>query len=175
MEQEESKALENETKAGIATEDDGPLGAEEQPKAKTFTEDEVNDIVRKRLEKHSKSLYRKLGIEGEEGIEGLVSKAKGFDETSAKLAETEKTLAYVNKGIDQARYGDVEAYFKGKGIEFSEDALAKELETHPEWAKKGEVTQIIQNLGGGDGKKQEFDESAYASKLFGLKHGFVKK
>lgn len=119
---------------------------------KTFSQDEVNDIVRNRLEKSKKSLYTKYGVEDSDGLDELFGKAQSYGVLTERIEELRNTnaslteeLAFLKNNIDTSRYDDVRAYFKGKGLEFNADTLVTELATHPEWIKpevKSDTTTI---------------------------------
>lgn len=110
---------------------------------KTFTQDEVNEIVKKRLEKQASSQYKNYGVESAEELEGLLAKGREYQ----KLVEEIEQLKLTNKDliksslfnkfkIDEARFDDVETYFKGKELDITEDNLAQALTNHNEWVKK---------------------------------------
>ena len=172
-----------ETKPGEVAPETGAGDAETaKPEAgeasKTFTQANVDEIVGKRLERDRKAIYKKLGVEGSEGIDALVSKAASsdamkakLDEANARIAELSEKMAYLTLNVSPAREDDIRAHFKGKGIEFSEQALAEALKTHPEWLnKKGEETPktTIQTLGveHSGGKKPE-TEAEKRRRIFG--------
>ena len=119
---------------------------------KTFSQDEVNDIVRERLEKSKKSLYKKYGVEDSDGLDELFGKAQSYGVLTERIEELRQTnaslteeLSFLKNNIDPTRYDDVRAYFKGKGLEFNADTLVTEMATHPEWIKpevKNDTTTI---------------------------------
>ena len=45
-------------------------------------------------------------------------------------------LLFKKHNIDKRREEDIRIYFKGKELSFSEETLAEELVSHPEWCKK---------------------------------------
>lgn len=149
----------------------------------TFTQEQVNEIVRKRLERSDSKFFESYGVKDKNELDELVKKSKGYDELNTKYTEMsqsyegmktenltykEKILFFENNILNE-RQEDVKVYFKGKGIDFTDENLKKELETHPEWCKKEEVT-TIQTLGSDQGKgKQTPDEKEIAAKYFGFK------
>lgn len=116
---------------------------EPKVETKTFTQDEVNEIVKKRLDKHTNSTLKQYNLESLEELESLLTKGRDYQkvfEELEKLKATnreliEKDLFNSNK-IDENRFDDVRTYFKGKELELSAESLAQALTTHPEWVKK---------------------------------------
>ena len=87
-----------ETKPGEVAPETGAGDAEAaKPEAgeasKTFTQANVDEIVGKRLERDRKAIYKKLGVEDNEGIDALVSKAASSDAMKAKLDEANARIA----------------------------------------------------------------------------------
>lgn len=169
MQDEETKGAASEasegTEVGISPETTAgegeaakPEAAEAKEEAKTFTQEMVDDIVQKRLERERNAFYKKLGVESKDEIDILVGKAMyaedakaKLDEANAKLAAMSEKMAFITNNVNPAREDDIRAHFKGKGIEFSEEALSSELATHPEWLNVKEADQspktTIQSLG----------------------------
>lgn len=93
--------------------------AKPQADERRFSQDEVNKIVQDRLAK----AQRKNDDELLKRLEALEAENK-----------TIKTDAALTKaGISPDKKEDVIFYMKGKGVEISEETLAKELEKHPHW------------------------------------------
>jgi hypothetical protein len=133
-----------------ATEAGQEPAVESQPKqetvAKTFTQEQVNKIMRSRLERDRLSFFNRYGVKDRDGLDSLIGKAQSYDvmkerydAQKTRIAELEERLAFMSNGIDPTREDDIRAYFKGKGLEFNEEALVNELETHPEWKKVVQV------------------------------------
>lgn len=150
---------------------------QQQPQEDLFTQDQVNDFVRSRLNK----FYNRYGVDGSKGLDELVGKAQSYSvmEERYKAMEEEKRglmekIAFMENNINPNRYEDVRAYFKGKEIEFNNDSLVNELATHPEWLNQAETREpmtTIKTLGSDTStvpvnRPNEKDEVA---KLFGLK------
>ena len=126
---------------------------------KTFTQEQVNEIVRERLER----TYKGYGANSKEELDALFESSK----------KNGKELAFLKNNVNPSREGDIDAYFKGKGIDFNGENLAKELSTHPEWlnqAKAEEERTTIKVLGS-DGRTPipQASEKDEAAKLFGFK------
>ena len=181
MENEEIKEQEN---VETATTDVGETQTENkenekeplEEKGKTFTQDQVNDFVRNRINK----VYARYGVEDSKGLDDLINKSRSYEvmeERYSKMQdhnrELEEKIAFMTNNINPSRYDDVRAYFKGKSLEFTNDALVNELQTHPEWlnvVKTETPKTTIQSLGGDNiHYKPPKDEKAEAFKLFGLK------
>lgn len=111
-------------------------------KPKTFTQEQVNQIMRSRLERDRLSFLNRYGVKDRDGLDSLIGKAQSYDimkeryiASKTKISELEERLAFMSNGINPDREDDIRAYFKGKGLEFNEEALINALETHPEWRK----------------------------------------
>ena len=65
----------------------------EQPKVNSFTEDDVNNIVKQRLAKERASIYKKLDVEDlETAIEAVASQKKAEEQTKIQKGEFEQIL-----------------------------------------------------------------------------------
>ena len=110
--------------------------------AKTFTQKQVSEMIKARLDRNSKSFFNRYGVKDRGELDGLIGKAQSYEVMKERysalkdeISSLKERLAFLNNGISPEREEDVRAYFKGKGLDFSEETLAKELETHPEWRK----------------------------------------
>ena len=126
------------------TENEKPKVAEVQPK--TFTQEQVNKIMRSRLERDRNALLTRYGVKDRDGLDSLIGKAQSYDIMKERYEAKEnenyqlkERLAFMSNNINPDREDDIRAYFKGKGLEFNEETLVNELETHPEWRKVVEV------------------------------------
>lgn len=113
---------------------------------KSFTQEMVDEIVRNRLERDRKATYKRYGVEDKEGLDSLIGKSQAYDVMKERFekikgenASLHEKMAFVTNNINPSREDDIRAYFKGKGLEFNEESLVKELETHPEWRNVAEV------------------------------------
>ena len=165
-----------------------PADAPEQPnggnpEARTFTQEEVNEIVRERLERKAKAIYSKYGVEDETGFDDVFAKAQAYaemkeryDSIGAELEAARNEIAsYKEKailstnGILEDKADDVRTYFKGKGIELSDEALKTVLATHPEWVSAPKVAKP-QPIGAPEPNPQKGEtERERAEHMFGLK------
>ena len=161
---------------GVATNDVD----ETKNEVHTFTQEQVNEIVRKRLEKADNKFYSRYGVSKKEELDELVGKAQSYDVMKERydgLVSSNKNLTeeltFLKNNINPERYEDVKAYFKGKDLEFNAENLIKELETHNEWLNviKQETSPktTIQTLGT-ERKVQERIESdaEKAKRIFGV-------
>lgn len=144
----------------------------EKSDVKTFTEQEMNEIVRNRLNRQKNQLHQQLGVENDEGITALMEKVKKADELESivESLQNENTLykeqlTFIEHNIDVKRYDDVKAYFKGKELPLTPENLKAELKTHPEWLAQ----RSVQTIGGQRQQAPVKDERKAAMELFGLR------
>mgnify|MGYP003296289237 CR=1 FL=1 len=113
-----------------------------QPEKK-FTQEQVNEMMRKRIEREKNSIFNKhkekYGVENEEGLDEMFKKSQSYDAMKERYeniltakAELEKELAFLRNNIEPSKEEDILAHFKGKEMEFNEESLKAELQTHPE-------------------------------------------
>lgn len=144
----------------------------EDSDVKTFTEQELNEIVRNRLIRQKNRLHQQLGVESDEAITELIEKVKKADELKSIVdsLQNENTLykeqlTFIENNIDIKRYDDVKAYFKGKELTLTPETLKAELITHPEWVAQ----KSVQTIGGQRQPAPVKDERKTAMELFGIK------
>lgn len=143
---------------------------------KALTESEVNDLIQERLKRKEKSILEKLGCETFEECEKNIAKGKKFDEVNSRKNELETLLLFQENNISKEKTDDVRYYFKGKGIDFTEENLKKELETHQEWLespnkkedKKENNGSNVFKVGGEGSNNDNDDRKEFLSKYFGL-------
>lgn len=170
---------EGKTNPGTSTgsaETEGENKRSSQPETatpKTFTQEQVNEIVRERLERDHASLLKQLGEENWENVAANLKKGKGYDELAKKSGETAKALEEANRRIcfasnnlNPERESDIRAILKGKGLEFNDENVKKELPTHPEWALQKGAAPVIGSV---SPKKEEDVEKQMAEKIWRLK------
>lgn len=148
---------------------------------KTFTQEQVNDFIRDRLERDRQSFFNRYGVKDRTGLDDLVGKAQSYDVMNERYetmkgenSQLKEEMAFIKNNINPERYEDVKAYFKGKDLPFDTESLANELETHPEWlnvVKVDDKPKTTVKIVGTDGDHipPKKDEKAEAMKLFGLK------
>ena len=146
---------------------------------KMFTKEQVNDLMKKRVERSHNSFYTRYGVKDLSEMDALFSKAKNHDamkgeideltgkntELTSQLKDLTKKYGYKSCNINPDKINDIETYFKGKNLDIDENSLATELKTHPDWVSKP-VT--IENLGAEQTPPPEVDEAAEASRFFGV-------
>lgn len=153
--------------------DNKPASQPETATPRTFTQEQVNEIVRERLERDHASLLKQLGEENWENVAANLKKGKGYDELAKKSGETAKALEEANRRLcfesnklNPERESDILAILKGKGLEFNDENVKKELPTHPEWALRKEAAPVIGSVAP---KKDEDVEKQMAERMWGLK------
>lgn len=150
----EGNQQEQENKESTATQEQ----EEAVKSSKTFTQEQLNKIVRARLDRQYKSLYDRYGVSDSNGLDDLITKAHSYDVLKEECeriglenTDLKTSLAFIRNGINPDREDDIKAHFKGKEIELNEENLIKELETHPEWRIVEKVDSVpkttIQTLG----------------------------
>lgn len=128
---------------------------------KTFTQQELDDIIVSRLAKERQRYLKKLGLEDEAQLDAYAKKVKTYDEivkeNEALKTEKEKmeATAVLNKlGVDpdflEFVYTNVE-----KGENF-EDNAKKYLETHPKM-KRETYQSVNSSLGLSGGNMPDFE------------------
>ena len=150
----------------------------EKPSSKSFTQEQVNEIIKERLDRANNSLYKRYGVETKDGLDDLIKKANAYsqmDEAFSSLEqernELREKLLFMENNINPDRYEDIRAYFKGKGLNFDSSNLANEITTHQEWLKQIPKQTTISSVGTNAGQVANTEESEkeIASRYFGLK------
>lgn len=153
------------------------VGAEENETQKYFTQEQLNNVVRDRLNK----VYSRYEVNNAQELDDLVSKAyerevyeEEYNNLLADYTKVNRELTFLKNNINFDREDDIVAYFKGKDIDFTADNLIEALKTHPEWlnAKKVDETPktTIQALGNdANHEEKKMSELEQAEKLFGVK------
>lgn len=156
--------------------------SEQKETPKSFTQEQVNEMVKSRLDRDRKSMFKRYGVEDRKGLDELIGKAQSYqmmeeryNASQTELAELRESNLFLKNNINPDRYDDVRTYFKGKELELNADNLANELSSHSEWiAKKGEEAKpktTIQFMGNESPKeKPSVNERDMAMELFGLKN-----
>lgn len=147
-------------------------GANEQPE-RTYTKAEVQNLMRRRVERSHNAFFKRYGVENLEGLDDLMNKSKSFGEDYASIQTKNKELmreiAFLKNNINPEKYDDIIAHFKGNDIEFSEEQLIEALKTHPEWLKTSpQNVSTIQKMGN-EFHKDVPNEKEIAGRLLGVK------
>lgn len=145
---------------------------EQVDEVKTFTQEQVNEFVRQRIERERNSIYKRYGVNDRNELDNLVGKSQAydiikerFDELTNKNNELQKEFAYLKNGVDPNKKSDIEAYFKGKELEINDENMANEIGTHPEWKIKKTIEKISADR---EVQKKEKSEKEIAKELFGF-------
>jgi len=84
----------------------------EQPKVNTFTEDDVNNIVKQRLAKERASIYKKLDVEDlDTAIQAVQSQKKAEEQTKIQKGEFEQILKEKSEEFNK-KYNSLESELK---------------------------------------------------------------
>lgn len=145
-------------------------GIQQQPD-RTFTRDEVTQILKRRIDRYQKSVYNKFGVKDSTELDSLFEKAKSLDEVSKERDDLRETVAFLRNNINDDKIDDIRTYFKGKGLQFTEDELKRQLESHPEWVKQAPVQEkpktTITTVGTPASGPSNRSEQDLAKKIFG--------
>lgn len=113
---------------------------ETKEEIKEFTRSQVVEMMKKRIARSHNNFFKRYGVKD---LDELDAKYKSIDDYKTQISDLEvknaglvKTNAYLTHNINPDRYGDIEAYFKGKDLKIDTDTLASEISTHPEWIKQ---------------------------------------
>ena len=148
---------------------------------KMYTKDEVIELMKKRVNRSHNSFFKRYGVKDLQELDAKFNGGKELQDNylglQNKNAELVREIAFLKNNINPDRYDDIIAYFKGKGIDFSEEQLIALLETHPEWLKQEVVSQVepkpatttIKSLGIESHTEPKTSEKELASKLLGVK------
>lgn len=84
----------------------------EQPKVNTFTEDDVNNIVKQRLAKERASIYKKLDVEDlDTAIQAVQNQKKAEEQTKIQKGEFEQILKEKSEEFNK-KYNSLESELK---------------------------------------------------------------
>ena len=138
---------------------------------RTFTRDEVTTILKRRIDRYQNSVFNKYGVKNAQELDSLFEKAKGYDDVIKSRDELTEKVAFMSNNINPDKYDDIRTYFKGKGLQFTEDALKSQLESHPEWLNKSVASKpktTITTLGTEKTGQQQVGEKELAERMFGM-------
>lgn len=159
-----------------------PVQSTEPVKSKperTFTKSQVNDLMKKRVERSHNAFFNRYGVKDLAELDNLIGQSRSYGPLKERFDELDKNhnelnnnykdltkrYAYKVGNIDESKIADIETYFKGKGIDIDEATLMKELKTHPDWANK---VATIKQLGAEVQTQDENDMKAEAARIFGV-------
>ena len=153
---------------------------------KMFTQDQLSEMMRKRIERSHNSFFKRYGVNDLNELDELFDKSNTVDELQKKLDELNqsktdlenqhnesiaqlkdlaKKYAFMSKGINPDKYSDIETYFKGKNLDINEATLDEELKSHSDWVKS--VNTVV-DLGSEQSVSTNTSEKEQASKFFGV-------
>lgn len=145
---------------------------------KMYSKAEVIELMKKRVNRSHNSFFKRYGVKDLQELDDKFNGSKQLQEDylglQNKNSELMREIAFLKNNINPDRYDDIIAYFKGKGIEFSETELVNLLASHPEWLKQIEqpqptATTTIKALGVEGHPEPKQSEKELASKLLGVK------
>lgn len=122
-----------------------------------FTKERVNELMQRRIERSHQAFFNRYGVKDLNGLDELFGKAKSvdalqqqiqdltksgadlqsrYDELQGQNKDLAKKYAFTSRNVRPELYNDIETYFKGKGLDITQDTLSEELKTHPDWMNK---------------------------------------
>lgn len=111
----------------------------EQKPERMYSKQEVIEMMKKRVNRSHQAFFNRYKVKDLAELDSVFNKISEYEKQIADLGVTNagllKNNAYLKNNINPNKVDDIEAYFKGKGIEFNEQALINEIATHPEWLK----------------------------------------
>ena len=125
------------------------------PTDKTFTQEEVNEMISKRLSKSEKTLFSKLGIDKKEDIDGLLLKLNDYNSMKSKHDELlnqvntltgEKTKAQYTRVIEKANVDEDLIDFVYSKVEPKKDEKVEDYKTRLEEYLANHTNYIKGNL-----------------------------
>lgn len=145
---------EGEAAQPVSAEPDEPAQEpqEERKPERTFTQDEVNSIVSRRLSEAKERAYKegresaieelrgKWGVETDDELDALFGDGQRYNLLNDEYRTAQSDLtslkgenALLKAGIPQDRWDDVRAIVAFSGGELTPETIASLIETHPEW------------------------------------------
>lgn len=147
--------------------------------ATTFTQAQVDEIVSNRLKKEHERIFKRYNVADFDECDSFMGKAQAYDvmkerydQMQTENVSNREYIALLKNNIKPEKYDEVKAYFKGKGVELTEEALSSEMSEHDYWLNTPTNTAqktTITKLGAEATEKPKFDEKELASKIFGVK------
>ena len=142
---------------------------------RSFTQDELNAIVKERLDRQTAKFLERLHLESMDGIDELLEHANGYSQaqelaTKYQLENEElrQQIAFRDNDVNQDKIDDIRAYFKGKGLDLTAENLKEQLITHPEWQVQKPKQTTIRTLSPEKSAPKSVNEWETARKYFGL-------
>lgn len=135
--------------------DENLINESANPTDRTFTQEEVNEMISKRLSKSEKTLFSKLGIEKKEDIDGLLLKLNDYNSMKSKHDELlnqvntltgEKTKAQYTRVIEKANVDEELIDFVYSKVEPKKDEKVEDYKTRLEEYLANHTNYIKGNL-----------------------------
>lgn len=154
-----------------------PQTAPEAAPEKMYSKQEVIDLMKRRVARSHNSFFKRYGVKDLRELDDKFNSGKQLQEDylglQNKNAELSREIAFLKNNINPDKYDDIITYFKGKGLEFSEQELLNQIMSHPEWLKsmpQPQPTTTIKALGSeAHVVNSKPNEKEMASKLLGVK------
>ena len=173
MAQEIKEVIEEEKKV-----EEKPTTNEEKA-TKTYTEDEVKELIAQTKKNAIAEGYRKASEKKEQGQNDELSKLQeSYSQKENEINELKgqvEAFKQVQKmdelGVDKKYQQDLLALLKGKGLEINEETITELAENHPEWKKQEEnqgITSIGQTRNVDDETKRKIEQYEEDRSAFGL-------
>lgn len=163
-----NEELGEENDGATNTPSEGDNHKEKTQNDKRYTKEDVNDIVRGRINK----IFGKYGVNKTEELDKVVEKGKAYDELKTKYDALLEKQVFTDNKIKEDRIDDVKTYFKGKGLQLENNILAEVVKTHPEWVIVENDNNKIEKIGGNnnnlDPQPEDEEEKKAARKLLGI-------
>ena len=144
---------------------------------KTFTQEQVNNIIRERLTRDRESLYSRYNFKSKDELDNAITKSLAVDELTERLENMQnenrllnERLLFLTNNISKNKEDDIKAYFKGKEMELNEENLVKELLTHKEWLNVADKPiTTIKEIGVSHAEHKTFEsEEEKQKRIFGI-------
>lgn len=128
----------------------------EQEPVRTFTQEQVNELVGKARAEGRKKGYEqakleareRYGVDDDEQLDSLFANGSRYGELDARfkdsgnqLKDVRTELAMVKSKILPDRQADVKAILGANGLDVTEENIASLLPTHPEWIAAAQPQQ----------------------------------
>lgn len=144
---------------GEGTEGDPEPDAEEgrpepEGKGRTFTQEQVNELVGKARkegrESAMRALYERYGVVGDSELDGIFGKGQAYDGLSDdyesqgglyREALTENAL--LKARVSPERWADAKAILGAMGLDVTEESIESLIPSHPEWRPAPEEPKVL--------------------------------
>jgi len=156
------------------------------PAEKTYTKEQVNALMQRRIARSHKSFFDRYGVKDLKELDTLMGYKESYDalnveheklkqerdnlvterdDLATQYKDLTKKYAYKVGNINSDKINDIETYFKGKNLDINEENLMNELKTHPDWVNQ---VSTIENIGVESTPTPQVDEALEASNIFGV-------